>query len=53
MNRTVSEHVRELEDRIKQLNEEVMGEGLTLANRNQIEAEIRVAEMHSRIIVQL
>ena len=56
MNRTVSEHIRELEDRIKQLNEEVMGEGLTLANRNQIEAEIRVAQMalsHYRSAIEL
>lgn len=45
MNRTVGEHIRELEGRVKQLNEDVMEKELTLANRNKIEAEIRATEM--------
>ena len=56
MNRTVSEHIRELEALIKQLNEEVMRDELTLADRNQIEAEIRVAQMalsHYRSAIEL
>ena len=44
MNRTVGEHIRELEGRLKQLNEDVMEKELTLASRNEIEAEIRVTE---------
>ena len=56
MNRTVGEHIRELEGRVKQLNEDVMGEALTLASRNEIEAEIRVTEIvlsHYRSAIKL
>lgn len=56
MNRTVGEHIRELEGRVKQLYEDVMEEGITLANRNEIEAEIRITEMvlsHYRSAIEL
>lgn len=56
MNRTVGEHIRELEGRVKQLNEDVMEKDLTLANINEIEAEIRVTEVvlsHYRSAIQL
>jgi hypothetical protein len=56
MNRTVGEHIRELEDRVKQLNEDIMRNELTLAKRNEIDAEIRVAEIvlsHYRSAIEL
>jgi hypothetical protein len=56
VNRTVGEHIRELEGRIKQLSEDVMGDGLPLAKRNEIEAEIRVTETvlsHYRSAIEL
>ena len=56
MNRTVGDHIRELEARVKQLHEDAMEEGRTLASRNEIESEIRVAEMalsHYRSAIKL
>ena len=45
MDRTVGEHIIEMESRLKLLGEEVMRNGLSRENRNQIEAEIRAANL--------
>lgn len=45
MERSVGEHIRELEGRIKQLKQRHDGTELSLEKRNEIESEIRVAEV--------
>ena len=41
MNKTVGEHIRDLESRRQRLNEESLEDGLSQERRNEIEAEIR------------
>jgi hypothetical protein len=47
METPVGEHIRRLEDRLLQLNTQIMENSRDLAERNRIEAEIRAA--HSAI----
>ena len=44
MDRTLLQHITFLETRLHQLNRELMENGLSLRERNQIESEIRAAE---------
>jgi hypothetical protein len=41
VDKTVGEHIRNLESRRERLNEECFKDGLTQERRNEIEAEIR------------
>ena len=41
MNKTVGEHIRDLENRRRQLHQDSMKPGIGQTRRNQIEAEIR------------
>jgi hypothetical protein len=56
VNRTVGEHIRELESRLHQLNADLMETELDLGKRSEIEAEIRVTEVvltHFRTAIKL
>jgi hypothetical protein len=56
VDRTVAEHIRELESRREQLNAQLMETELSLGKRNEIEAEIRVTDMvltHFRAAIKL
>lgn len=44
MDRPLKEHVASLEQRIQNLNREIMQNRLTKIERNRVEAEIRAAE---------
>lgn len=55
MDLTLRQHIESLEERLKRLNQEIM-EDRSLAERNQIQAEIRAAEMalaHYRAALEL
>ena len=45
MDRTVGEHIAEMENRLKLLNEEIMHNELSRARWNQIETEIRAVNL--------
>jgi hypothetical protein len=45
MNRSVGEHISDLQQKIADLNREMMERKLTLDARNRVESEIRAAEM--------
>jgi hypothetical protein len=45
MNRTVGEHMRELEERLLKLNVELISERGTLIKRNSLASEIRAVEL--------
>jgi hypothetical protein len=45
MDRTVGEHMRELEERLLKLNVELISERGTLIKRNSLASEIRVVEL--------
>ncbi len=41
----VGEHIRRLEQRLKELNEQIMRPGTSLAERNKIERDIRAVNL--------
>jgi hypothetical protein len=45
MDRTVREHIARLEQRLRELNSEIMDDTKSQSQRNRIEAEIRAAEL--------
>ena len=45
MDRPVREHIHFLEQRLEQLNRDIMDDARNKAERNRLEAEIRAAEM--------
>lgn len=45
MNRTLGEHISHLEQKLRDLNNEMMEQKRTLVERNRIESEIRAAEL--------
>jgi hypothetical protein len=45
MDTSVGEHIRRLEDRLRELNVQIMEDNRDLADRNRIEADIRAAHM--------
>jgi hypothetical protein len=45
MQTTVGEHIRKLEKRLELLNTQVMEDRIALAERNQIESEIRAVKL--------
>lgn len=45
MDRSVGEHISRLEQRLRELNTELMEEGQTRVERNRVESEIRAAEL--------
>lgn len=56
MEKSVGEHVRELEERLRLLSSEVMANRIDLKERNRIEAEIRAVNVvlsHYRAALEL
>ncbi len=56
MNRTLGEHIAELESRIRRLNEEAMEQHLSRVDLNRIEADIRATNLaltHFRTAIDL
>ena len=45
MDRTLREHITHLENRLKELNRQIMEDRRTQAERNRFESEIRAAEL--------
>lgn len=45
MNKTVGEHIHELESHRQHLSEEIMADGIDTVRRNQIDADIRAINL--------
>jgi hypothetical protein len=45
MDKTVGEHIRELETRRQQLRDETMKDGLSLVRKNDIDSDIRAIDL--------
>ena len=45
MDRTLRQHIEELEHRVRELNGKIMEDDCQQAERNRIESEIRIAEL--------